>query len=114
MRGDEFGEGLCEADFVLEMGDRDAFLSLLPVGEENGEGVQVIAVDAGDVWIGDDDVGEIAQGLDAVGEADGEEGEGEVCGAEEGFLGEWRAAVSIIRVLAMVWKARERVGEGCT
>lgn len=39
MCGDEFGEGFCEVDFVFEMGDRDVFLSLLLVGEENGEGV---------------------------------------------------------------------------
>lgn len=48
-----------------------------------------------------------------VGEVDGEEGEGEVCGVEEGFFGEWRVVVFIIRVLVMVWKVREWVGEGC-
>lgn len=45
----------------------------------------VIVVDPGDVGIGDDDEREVAEGLDAVGETDRKEGEGEVCGREEGF-----------------------------
>lgn len=63
------------------------------VREERGEGVLVVCVNARDVGVGDDDVGEVAEGLDAVREADGEEGEGEVGGGEEGFGGEGRTAV---------------------
>ena len=53
----------------------------------------VVGVYARNIGIGDDDVGEVAQGLDAVREADGEEGEGEIGGGEEGFGGEGRTAV---------------------
>lgn len=53
----------------------------------------VVGVDARDVGIGDDDVGEVAQGLDAMRKADGEEGEGKVGRGEEGFGGEGRTAV---------------------
>ena len=53
--------------------------------EEGGEGVLVVVVDFADVGVGDYDVGEVAEGLDAVGEADREEGEGEARGGEEGF-----------------------------
>ena len=45
--------------------------------------MDVVVVDAGDVRVRDDDEGEVAEGLDAVGEADREKGEGEVCGGEE-------------------------------
>lgn len=44
--------------------------------------MDVVVVDAGDVGVRDDDEGEVAEGLDSVGQADGQEGEGEVCGAE--------------------------------
>lgn len=64
-------------DFLFERVD----LPLL-VGEQGGEGVDVNVVDAGDVRVGDDDEGEIAEGLDPVGKADGQEGESEVCGGE--------------------------------
>lgn len=53
----------------------------------------VVGVYARDIGIRDDDVGEVSQGLDAVREADGEEGEGEVGRGEEGFGGEGRTAV---------------------
>ena len=46
--------------------------------------MDVVVIDAGDVRVRDDDEGEVAQGLDSVGEADGKEGEGEVCRGEEG------------------------------
>lgn len=46
--------------------------------------MDVIVVDAGDVRIGDNDEGEIAESLNSVSEADGQEGEGEVCGGEDG------------------------------
>lgn len=44
----------------------------------------IVVVDAGDVRVRDDDEGEVAEGLDSVGETDGEEGEGEIRGGEEG------------------------------
>ena len=47
--------------------------------------MQVIVVDARDVRVRDDYERKVAQGLNAVGEADGEEGEGEVGGGEESF-----------------------------
>jgi hypothetical protein len=77
---DEVGEDSGEADLVVEGGDVGVC-----VGQERGQGVLVVGVDVGDVRVRDDDVGQVAQGLDAVREADGEEGEGEVCRGEEGF-----------------------------
>ena len=56
--------------------------------------MDVVVVDAVDVGVRDDDVGEIAEGLDAVGEADRDKREGEVGGREESFFGERGAAVS--------------------
>lgn len=44
--------------------------------------------------VGDYDEGEVSEGLDAVGEAGGEDGEGEVCGLEELGGCEWGAAMS--------------------
>ena len=61
--------------------------------------MDVVVVDAGDVRVRDDDEGEIAEGLDSVGEADGEEGEGEVCRGEEGGCGErWSAMTGCLCV----------------
>lgn len=54
----------------------------------------VVVVDFGDIAVGDDNVGEVAQSLDPVGEADGEKGEGEARRREKGFGGQWRAAMS--------------------
>lgn len=85
MRGDQLGQDIGELDLLLGGGDGVALAGCVPVGQEDGEGVEVVVVDAGDVGVGDDDVGEVAEGLDAVGETDGEEGEGEVGGCEEGF-----------------------------
>ena len=76
---DEAGEDFGEGAFVGRRGDL-----LFSPGEEGGEGVHVVVVDLGDVGVGDDDVGEVAEGFDAVGEADGEDGEGEVGGFVEG------------------------------
>ena len=42
--------------------------------------MNVIIIDARYIGIGDDDEWEVAEGLDTVGEADGKQGEGEVCG----------------------------------
>ena len=44
--------------------------------------MDIVVVDAGDVRVRDDDEGEVAECLDAMGEADREEGEGEICGGE--------------------------------
>lgn len=44
--------------------------------------MDVVVVDAGDVRVRDDDEGKVAEGLDSVGQADGQQGEGEVCGGE--------------------------------
>ena len=56
----------CELDLLFQ----GIYLALL-VGEQSGEGMDVVVVDAGDVWIRDDDEGEVAEGLDSVGETDG-------------------------------------------
>ena len=85
----EVGHDFCELDFFFQRVD----LALL-VREEGGEGVDVVVVDAGDVRVRDDDEGEVAESLDAMGEADGEEREGEVCGGEENGCGEWGTAMS--------------------
>lgn len=44
----------------------------------------VVVVNAGDMRVRDDDEGEVAECLDSVGEADGQEGKGEVCRGKEG------------------------------
>ena len=44
--------------------------------------MDVVVVDAGDVRVRYDDEGKVAEGLDSVGQADGQQGEGEVCGGE--------------------------------
>jgi hypothetical protein len=72
--GDKLGEDLGEADLVVGGCDGAALAGGLPVRQQNGEGVQVVVIDARDVGVGDDDVGQVAQSLQAVGEADGEEG----------------------------------------
>lgn len=95
MCGDELGEDLREADLVLGRCYGLAVGGGLGVGQQDGEGVQVVAVDAGDVGVGDDDVGQAAERLDAVGEADGEKREREVGRGEERSLRERRAAMSV-------------------
>ena len=85
----EVGHDFCELDLFFQRVD----LALL-VREERREGVDVVVVDAGDVRVRDDDEGEVAESLDAMGKADGEEGEGEVCGGEESGCGERRTAMS--------------------
>ena len=54
----------------------------------------VVVVDAADIGVGHDYEGEVSQGMEAVGQSDREEGEGEVGRREEGGLGEWWAAMS--------------------
>ena len=85
----EVGHDFCELDFFFQGVD----LALL-VREESGEGVDIVVIDAGDVRVRDDDEREVAESLDAMGEADGEEGEGEVCGGEESGCGERGTAMS--------------------
>lgn len=51
-------------------------------------------MDLRNVRVGDYDEGEVSEGLDAVGEAGGEDGEGEVGGLEELGGCEWGAAMS--------------------
>lgn len=58
--GDELGEGVCELDLVLEGGDGTALGGGAPVRQQDREGVDVGAVDAGDVGVGDDDIREVA------------------------------------------------------
>lgn len=92
--GDELGEDVCKADLVVRSGDGAAVDGSPPVRKEDGERVEVIVVYARDVWVGDDNVGEVAKGGEAMGEANGEEREGKVGGGEKGSLGERRTAVS--------------------
>lgn len=48
--------------------------------------MEVVAVDLGDVRVGDDNEGEVPEGLDSRCESSGEEGEREVCGTEKGII----------------------------
>lgn len=84
--GDEFSENVCELDFVFEGGDGAASGGLLPVWKEDGERMEVVVIYSRDVGVGDNDIREVAQGLDTAGEADREQREGEVGGGEEGSL----------------------------
>lgn len=99
VRGDELSERLGEADLVLERGDERVAPGRRapPVGQEDGERVQVGAVYAGDVGVRDDDVGQVAEGLQPVREADREEGQREVGRREQGLLGEGRSTMSTER-----------------
>lgn len=47
--------------------------------------MKVVVVYTGDVWVRNDDVWEVAQSLDTVGEAHWKEGEGEVGGGKKRF-----------------------------
>ena len=102
----EVGHDLCELDFLVQRVD----LPLL-VGEQGGERVDVVVVDAGYVRVRDDDEGKVAQGLDPVGEPDGEEGEGEVCGGEERGCGQRGSAMSGECVSAVVGQSMKVRGE---
>lgn len=57
--------------------------------------MQVGIVYPGDIWIRDDYEGEVTEGLDSVSEANGEDGEGEVCGGEEFLCCERPPTVSV-------------------
>lgn len=86
MSVDELGEDLGEADLVFEGREGVARIgAALEPREQGGERVLVVVVNLGDVAVGDDDVREVAQGLNAVSQPDGEEGEGEACRGEKGL-----------------------------
>lgn len=66
--------------------------------------MQVIVVYFCNVWIRDYYEGEVAQSLDPVCEADGEEGECEIRRGEEGFGGErWAAMSGEVTVISAKW-----------
>ena len=67
---------------------------MVGIGEEGGEGVEVVCVDAGNVRVRDDDERKVAESLDAMSKADRKEREREVCGGEKSALGEWGPAMS--------------------
>lgn len=95
VRVDELGEDLGEANLVFEGGEGVARAGTpLEPGEQGGEGVLVVVVDLGDVAVGDNYVRQVAQGLDTVSQADGEEGEGKACRGEKGLGRERRTSVS--------------------
>lgn len=48
--------------------------------KQGGQRVDVVGVNFGDMWVGNDNEGQITKRLDAVGEAGGEDGEGEIGG----------------------------------
>lgn len=85
MSGDELGECVCKLNLILGGGYRTTICGGAPVGEEYREGMDVCGVYSRDVWVGYDDVGKVSKGLEAVGEANGEEGESKIGGGEEGL-----------------------------
>lgn len=56
--------------------------------------MDIVVIDSSDVRIGDYYVGQVAKRSNAVGQANREEGEGEICGAEKGIGAEGWAAMS--------------------
>ena len=66
------------------------------VGElqDGAEGVYVVIVDLGDMWVRDDNEGEVSESEDTFGEADGEDGTGVAGRGEEALGRERRIAVS--------------------
>lgn len=62
------GHDLCKASFFVE----SCYLAMM-IGEKGGEGVDVGGIDARDVWIRDDNERKVAEGLNAMGEANGDE-----------------------------------------
>ena len=85
----EISHDLCEAHLLLERPD----LVLSP-WQQRREAVYVVGVDLGYVRIRDDDEGEVAQRLDAVGEACRQNREGEIGRREQLLRGERWLAVS--------------------
>ena len=62
VRPDELGQDFGKLDLIIEAAD-GAFLP----GEQGGQGVLVVVVDLVDAGVRDEYVGEIAEGLNAVG-----------------------------------------------
>jgi hypothetical protein len=91
---DKLGKDVCKLDFIVERGNGPAILGRVQIWEKDGEGMDIIVVNARDVRIRNDNEGEVAKSLDAVGEADGEERERKVGRREEGVGCERRTAVS--------------------
>lgn len=60
MRRHELGKDIGEVHFILLGRDRPSFAGRVPVWEEDGQRVEVVVVYAGNVWIRDDDVWEVA------------------------------------------------------
>ncbi len=89
MRLHQICHDLRELDFVLQVRNT-AFL----VWQKGRQRVDIIVVDPSYIGIRDNYVGQVSEGSNAVGKANGKQGEGEVCGAEEGFGTERRAAMS--------------------
>lgn len=63
---DKIRHDLGELYFILEVGD-----SALLVWEEGGEGVDVVAVDLSNMWIGYNNERKVPQSLNPMGESDG-------------------------------------------
>ena len=68
VRVDEVGHHFCEFDLVFECCD----LAFRP-WQQRRETVNVVGMDLGDMGVRDDNKGEVAEGLDAVGKACGED-----------------------------------------
>lgn len=64
VRLDQIGHDTCELYLLLECLDL-----LRGIGQECGQGVDVVVVDLGHVWVGDYDEGQVAKRLDAMGES---------------------------------------------
>jgi len=72
----------------------------VPVGDlalspwkKGGKAVQIILMDLGHIWVGDDYERQIAQSTDALGETGGQYGESEVCRIVQGLGREGRTAM---------------------
>lgn len=86
--GDGVSVGLHEAGHKVDEGvfiSRGADLAL-GEREKGREGMHVIVVDLGDMGVRDDDEGEVAEGLDAVREASGEDRQRKIGRGLEGGL----------------------------
>ena len=62
--------------------------------QDGAEGVYVVIVDLGDMWVRNDNEREVSEGEDTFGEADGEDGTGVAGRGEEALRGERRIAIS--------------------
>lgn len=77
----ELCEDLGETNLIFECGQGilrgfgagPGGVAIIEPREEGRQGLLVVVVDFGDIAVGDDNVGQVAQGLNTVGEADGQE-----------------------------------------